>query len=80
MRAPNDFADAFTSLGEAGVLPKETVPALRDMARFRNLLVHGYADVDDERVVEILRTELDDLETFRRHVAGYVSRSPVTGE
>lgn len=31
------------------------------MARFRNLLVHNYADVDDDRVVEILHTSLGDL-------------------
>ncbi|MGH3614624.1 MAG: HepT-like ribonuclease domain-containing protein [Pseudonocardia sp.] len=40
-------------------------PELRDAARFRNLIVHGYAQVDDERVVEILKTRLDDLDRFR---------------
>ena len=45
------------------------MPALQDMARFRNLLVHGYLNVDDERVVEILRTRLGDLETFRTSLA-----------
>jgi uncharacterized protein YutE (UPF0331/DUF86 family) len=38
---------------------------LRDTARFRNLLVHGYAKVDDTRVVEILRDRVDDLAAFR---------------
>ena len=38
-------------------------------ARFRNLLVHCYAKVDDGRVVEILRTRLDDLTTYRAAVA-----------
>jgi uncharacterized protein YutE (UPF0331/DUF86 family) len=37
---------------------------LRDTARFRNLLVHGYAKVDDTRVVEILRDRVDDLAAF----------------
>ena len=42
---------------------------LRDTARFRNLLVHGYAKVDDTRVVEILRDRVDDLAAFRTALA-----------
>lgn len=37
------------------------------------LLVHGYGRVDDTRVVEILRTRLDDLDAFRRALATAVS-------
>ncbi len=69
LRAPTDYAEVFAVLGEAGFLPPETVPSLQDMARFRNLLVHGYVDVDDHRVVEILRTRLGDLGSFRAHLA-----------
>lgn len=72
LRAPTDFADAFAALGEGGFLPADLVPALQDMARFRNLLVHGYARVDDARVVEVLRTRLGDLEAFRRSVAARI--------
>jgi uncharacterized protein YutE (UPF0331/DUF86 family) len=45
------------------------VPTLQAMARFRNLLVHGYAQVDDQRVIEILRTRLDDFDRFRAAIA-----------
>ncbi|MGH8929707.1 MAG: HepT-like ribonuclease domain-containing protein [Egibacteraceae bacterium] len=41
---------------------------LRD-ARFRNLLVHSYAEVDDERVVNILMTKLKDLDRLRAALA-----------
>lgn len=34
------------------------------MARFRNLLVHAYADVDEERVLEILHSSISDLDRF----------------
>lgn len=69
LRAAVDFADAFVVLGEAGMLPTELVFRLQDMARFRNLLVHGYARVDDRRVVEVLRTRLGDLQGFRTALA-----------
>ena len=52
-----------------GHLETDLVERLENMARFRNLLVHGYAIVDDARVVEILKTRLHDLDEFRQSVA-----------
>ena len=69
LRAPDDFAETFSILGEAGYVEPDLVPALQDMARFRNLLVHGYLRVDDAKVVEILRSRLDDLDSFRSQIA-----------
>ena len=69
LRAATSFADSFVVLGEAGLLRADLVERLQAMARFRNLLVHGYAVVDDARVVEILKTQLDDLDEFRRSLA-----------
>lgn len=37
---------------------------LMAMARFRNVLVHQYAEVDEERVLRIFRTSLGDLDAF----------------
>lgn len=63
-RAPADYADAFRSLHEAGILEGELAHRLEAMARFRNLLIHRYAEVDDRRVHEYLRQDLDDLDAF----------------
>ena len=73
LRAATSFADSFVVLGESGHLDADLVEHLQDMARFRNLLVHGYAVVDDARVVEILKTQLDDLDEFRRSLARAVT-------
>lgn len=69
LRAPTDFADSFAVLGEAGLLGGGLVPRLQAMARFRNLLVHGYARVDDGLVLAALRTELGDLDALRAALA-----------
>lgn len=69
LRAATSFADSFIVLGESGHLDAGLVERLKDMARFRNLLVHGYAVVDDNRVIEILQTRLGDLDAFRRSLA-----------
>ena len=69
LRAPLDYADVFTVLRDANLIDTDTASELRDTARFRNLLVHGYAIVDDHRVVEILHSRLDDLAGFRTALA-----------
>jgi uncharacterized protein YutE (UPF0331/DUF86 family) len=51
-------------LGEAQMIEASLAENLRRMARFRNLIVHRYWDVDDQRVLEIARTQLGDLEQF----------------
>ncbi len=67
LRVPRDMRDAFAVLVEAGWLPGSV--DLTGMAGFRNVLVHGYAEVDDDLVRMALRTRLDDLDAFRRAVA-----------
>jgi uncharacterized protein YutE (UPF0331/DUF86 family) len=62
LRAPADFADVFAVLGATGFISQDSVATLQAMARFRNLLVHGYLRVDDQRVIQILRTRLADFD------------------
>lgn len=75
-RAPSDYADAFRSLAEAEVLTRELAARLEQMARFRNLLVHEYAEVDDRRVHAFLRRDLEDLDRF---VAAVLAAFPALG-
>jgi uncharacterized protein with HEPN domain len=39
------------------------VPHLRDIVGFRNVLIHGYAGIDDARVWDIVQTSLPSLRT-----------------
>ena len=57
-RVPEDYGDTFKVMAEAGVLVKEFAQELRNMAKFRNRLVHLYWEVDDKQVHEILKTRL----------------------
>ncbi|MFH0959442.1 MAG: HepT-like ribonuclease domain-containing protein [Pseudomonadota bacterium] len=38
---------------------------LRQMAKFRNRLVHLYGEIDDRKVHAIIQTDLGDIERFR---------------
>ncbi|MGA9348269.1 MAG: HepT-like ribonuclease domain-containing protein [Anaerolineae bacterium] len=59
-RYPEDNRDVFQVLREEGVVSQELLPSLVDMARFRNLVVHDYAKIDDAKVYAILKNRLGD--------------------
>lgn len=65
----------FDLLTGAGWITPEQAEPLRAMAGFRNVLVHGYADVDLEVVQSVLRSHLDDLLAFARAVRTRLGRS-----
>lgn len=64
LRRPGDYRDVFAVLREAGILEADLGRRLEEMASFRNRLVHGYLDIDPNRVYEIARNELGDVEAF----------------
>lgn len=63
---PANYADIFRVLSDEGVIEADLADRLMAMARFRNVLVHLYADVDEERVLRIFRESLGDLDSFVR--------------
>ena len=62
------YSGMFLALGKGGLLPKDLAHNLAEMARFRNLLVHRYGDVNSTKVYEILQESLTDVERFLREV------------
>lgn len=70
---PDSHADLFESLHGAGVLPDAAMlPCYLAMARFRNLVVHRYWEVDPGRVHEILRGHLDNYGRFAREILAFL--------
>jgi len=54
----------FDLLIEAGWAPRDLGEILGDMAGFRNVLVHGYTEVDLGIVQDVVVNRLGDLEAF----------------
>lgn len=67
-----DYADVFGQLAEIGVLPVSFAGRMAAMARFRNVLVHLYVEVDLDRVYGYIQKDLGDFETFASHIAAYL--------
>lgn len=66
---PDDYAGCFAGLSRAGIIPAELSTRLQQMARFRNLLVQVYWEVDYGRVFDVLETDLEDLRAFSGAIA-----------
>ena len=73
-RYPEDNKDVFQVLAEEGVVSKELLPTLLDMASFRNLIVHDYARIDDAKVYAILKKRLGDFDEYARAIAAYLEK------
>lgn len=71
-RAPQDYADCFEILAVLNIVERDLSMRLQKMARFRNLLVHVYARVDNRRVYEIMQTDLGDLDRFREQIVTWL--------
>ncbi|MBI5681886.1 MAG: DUF86 domain-containing protein [Deltaproteobacteria bacterium] len=71
-RAPEDYGDCFKILKEVGIIDENLSQRLVKMARFRNLLVHIYWEVDNKRVYEIIKRDLADTEEFLKKIGQYL--------
>lgn len=72
--APEDYADTFRVLKEAGILETDFSLELEKMARFRNRLVHLYRKVDTVEVWKILQTRLGDFEQYLSSPGSYLNQ------
>jgi uncharacterized protein YutE (UPF0331/DUF86 family) len=61
---PATNRELFDRLATGGWISKDLAAKLGDMAGFRNVLVHGYQDVDLDIVVDAARNRLEDLTVF----------------
>jgi uncharacterized protein YutE (UPF0331/DUF86 family) len=75
MRSPTSYADTFTVLSENGIIDADLSTIMGKMAKFRNVVVHQYEQVDAEIVVLILKRHLADFDHFRDAVVLYLKRT-----
>lgn len=74
---PENNLHTFELLVQNKVLDRDKLSTYRQMVRFRNLVVHLYHIVDDERVYQILQENLDDFEDFISKIVSYQANSVV---
>jgi len=79
-RIPKSYSECFRELASLGVIDRKLGERLSRMAKFRNLLVHQYWRIDDERVFRIIEEDVADLEEFIEAVVRYLGEEGNRGE
>ena len=67
-RAPKDYADSFKVLEEEDLLNDSLGTKLRQMAKFRNRLVHLYGEIDNTYVYSFIEHDMQDILDFKKVV------------
>lgn len=62
------YSEMFQILEKNDFLDSNLSKKLSNMAKFRNILVHGYAKIDNSRVLEFVKNELIDIKNFVKNV------------
>jgi uncharacterized protein YutE (UPF0331/DUF86 family) len=62
--SPSSYAGAFFKLSEATYLDKELAVRLAHAAGFRNRIVHGYEELDMQKIYKIAHAGPHDLRAF----------------
>ncbi len=69
---PDTYEEAIAELPRRGVVSAALGERLRGLGGFRNVIVHGYAEIDLERVHELLVRRTPDLAAFAREIERYL--------
>ncbi|HEY0090527.1 MAG TPA: DUF86 domain-containing protein, partial [Candidatus Lokiarchaeia archaeon] len=71
-KKPETYQDIFVILGKNSILPLEFAEKIAKMAGFRNILVHGYLDIDEVIVYNHLKEDLKDFEDYIKYIIQYL--------
>jgi len=76
---PETNRQLFDRLAAVGWLTTELTASLRDLAGFRNIVVHGYERLDLRIVRDVLANRLDDLLAFGQAIRIALEREQPPG-
>jgi len=71
-RVPKSYSDTFKVLHEENIVSSKLFNSLNKMAKFRNIVVHHYDNVDAEIVVGILKKDLKDFMSYKNAIISFL--------
>ena len=72
---PQDYSDVIKLMSQEGVLEGDLVGRLVEMVKFRNMLVHLYWKIENDRLYQYLEENLGDFEAFKEAIRKYLKKS-----
>lgn len=62
------YSEMFQILGNEKIIDSRLGDRLSAMARFRNLLIHSYGEIDNSKVLSYIKLDLIDVKNFIREL------------
>ena len=69
---PSDEDDVIKKLEMKKVISPEMKKTLTEMKGMRNILVHRYGEIDNERIFEAITDKLDDFNKFKKEILKFM--------
>ena len=70
----DNYSEIFTELAKLNIIPEDYAARIKGMAGFRNILVHEYAEVDLDILLEVLNNNLADFKKFATYIGNYLNQ------
>ena len=71
----SEYKEVIIKLGEAKIVPEQFAKENIPMAKFRNLLVHEYGDIDIAKVYEYLQKAPDIFRQFAKYYVEFLEKA-----
>lgn len=72
LRKPEKASEVFLILGEVKIIPPDFAKKFAPVAGFRNILVHDYLGIDNQKVYEHLQNDLNDFDEFAKYIGKFL--------
>ncbi len=73
-RPPEDYTVSFIRAVEAGLISRELAEKLKGSAGMRNVLVHEYMEIDDEKVYSAIPAAIKEYKEYIKQVDEFIGR------
>jgi uncharacterized protein YutE (UPF0331/DUF86 family) len=73
-RPPEDYTSSFTRAAEAGLIDRDLAERIKGSGGMRNIIVHEYMDIDDERVYKTLPVAIKDYKEYIKQVDAFLEK------
>lgn len=69
-----ETAEVFFSLAKEGIITEEFAKVMKDVVAYRNVIVHGYLDVDRHQTYLNIQKHLPDLAKFGQFIEEFLEK------
>ncbi|PIS31182.1 hypothetical protein COT42_01720, partial [Candidatus Saganbacteria bacterium CG08_land_8_20_14_0_20_45_16] len=73
-RPPEDYTSSFIRASEAGLIKCDLADRIKGSGGMRNVIVHEYMDIDDDKIYKTLPLALSDYKEYINQVDEYLDK------